>query len=181
MLGRRAACQSHGASCYCCNDLYLSLISALALNFLWFWHARIILIRAFCISYLLISCIFSLLYLLKWCRLLQSITKLYRGGLVGDHERYNAATALLSKGLEEEPNWPQANYNFYGGGHGVEEIQTNKSQAAVSQMLLASPSSRRSCITTSLGGGSMLDFSNSTAPAPDQLKNHQSDNSSEVS
>jgi hypothetical protein len=74
---------------------------------------------------------------------------------------------------------PQA-YNFYGG-HGGEEIQTNKSQAAMSQMLLASPLSRRSCITTSLGGSNMLDFSNSAALAPDQLKNHQSDNSSEVS
>ncbi|GJN06535.1 hypothetical protein PR202_ga24270 [Eleusine coracana subsp. coracana] len=68
-----------------------------------------------------------------------------------------------------------AAYNFYGS-HGGEEIQTsgtNKSQ--VSQMLLAS--SPRSCITTSLGSN-MLDFSNTTAPAP-ELRNHQSDNSSE--
>ncbi|GJN38211.1 hypothetical protein PR202_gb27233 [Eleusine coracana subsp. coracana] len=69
-----------------------------------------------------------------------------------------------------------AAYNFYGS-HGGEEIQTsgtNKSQ--VNQMLLAS--SPRSCITTSGLGSNMLDFSNTTAPAP-ELRNHQSDNSSE--
>lgn len=105
-------------------------------------------------------------------------TKLNSGGLVGDHERYNAATALLSKGLEEGP----AAYNFYGHGrHGGEEIQTsgtNSKSHQVSQTLLAS-SSPRSCITTSLGSN-MLDFSNTIVPAP-EMKNHHSDNSSEVS
>ena len=76
------------------------------------------------------------------------------------------------------PHQAAAAYNLYGHGGG-EEIQTsgtNKSQ--VSQMLLAS--SPRSCITTSLGSN-MLDFSsNSTVLAP-EVKNHHSDNSSEVS
>ena len=102
---------------------------------------------------------------------------LISGGLVGDHERYNAATALLSKGLGEGP----AAYNFYGHGHGGEEIQTsgtNSKSHQVSQPLLAS-SSLRSCITASLGSN-MLDFSNTNVPAP-ELKNHHSDNSSEVS
>jgi len=103
----------------------------------------------------------------------ESWSQLLLGGLVGDHERYSAATALL----EGPPNMPQAAaaYNLYGHGGG-EEIQTsgtNKSQ--VSQMLLAS--SPRSCITTGLGSN-MLDFSNSTVQAP-EVKNHHSDNSSE--
>ncbi|XP_048572536.1 transcription factor bHLH133-like isoform X7 [Triticum urartu] len=124
------------------------------------------------------------------------------GGLVGDQERegYNATTALLSKGLEnwgdhqaavsacmvgtkEDGSMPQsvaggaASYNFYGShlagdGH---EIQA-KSQ--LSQMLLAS--SPRSCVTTSLGSN-MLDFSNSVAPPPPELRcHHHSDNSSET-
>ncbi|XP_004967408.1 transcription factor bHLH68 isoform X2 [Setaria italica] len=105
----------------------------------------------------------------------ESWSQLLLGGLVGDHERYSAATALLSKGLEEGPMPNQgaaAAYNFYGhGGGGGEEIQTsgtNKSQVA---------SSPRSCITASLGSN-MLDFSNSTVQAP-EVKNHHSDNSSE--
>ncbi|RLN22662.1 transcription factor bHLH68-like isoform X1 [Panicum miliaceum] len=108
----------------------------------------------------------------------ESWSQLLLGGLVGDHERYSAATALLSKGLEEGPMPHQAAaaYNLYGHAGG-EEIQqtsgTNKSQ--VSQMLLAS--SPRSCVTTSLSSN-MLDFSNSTAQAP-EVKNHHSDNSSE--
>ncbi|CAL4952543.1 unnamed protein product [Urochloa decumbens] len=61
----------------------------------------------------------------------ESWSQLLLGGLVGDHERYSTATALLSKGLEEG-TMPQAagSYNFYGHGSG-EEIQasgTNKSQ-----------------------------------------------------
>ncbi|CAL4978746.1 unnamed protein product [Urochloa decumbens] len=63
----------------------------------------------------------------------ESWSQLLVGGLVGDHERYSTATALLSKGLLEEGTMPQAAgpYNFYGHGSG-EEIQasgTNKSQA----------------------------------------------------
>ncbi|CAL4966177.1 unnamed protein product [Urochloa decumbens] len=63
----------------------------------------------------------------------ESWSQLLLGGLVGDHERYSTATALLSKGLLEEGTMPQAAgpYNFYGHGSG-EEIQasgTNKSQA----------------------------------------------------
>lgn len=111
---------------------------------------------------------------------MSATTKLNSGGLVGDHERYNAATALLSKGLEEGPAMPAA-YNFYGHGHGGEEIQTSGTSSKshqVSQTLLAS-SSPRSCITTSLASN-MLDFSNTTVPAP-ELKSHHSDNSSEVS
>ncbi|WVZ72935.1 hypothetical protein U9M48_021317 [Paspalum notatum var. saurae] len=105
----------------------------------------------------------------------ESWSQLLLGDLVRGHERYNAATALLSKGLEEAGPVPAA-YNAYGQ-HGGEEIQTsgtNRSQ--MSQTFLAS--SPRSCITTSLGSN-MLDFSNNTVPAPDQLKNHHSDNSSE--
>ncbi|CAO2175202.1 unnamed protein product [Urochloa humidicola] len=107
----------------------------------------------------------------------ESWSQLLLGGLVGDHESYSTATALLSKGLEEG-HMPQsaAPYNFYGHGSG-EEIQasgTNKSQ--VSQMLLAS--SPRSCITTRSLSSNMLDFSNSTVQAP-EVKNHHSDNSSE--
>ncbi|XP_047095760.1 transcription factor bHLH68-like isoform X1 [Lolium rigidum] len=133
----------------------------------------------------------------SWSQLILS------GGLVGDQERYSTTTALLSKGLEnwgdhqaaaaasacmvgmkEEGSMPNsgtsgapAPYNFYGShlvagdGH---EIQA-KSQ--LSQMLLAS--SPRSCVTTSLGSN-MLDFSNSVAPPPPELRSHhQSDNSSE--
>ncbi|CAO2199703.1 unnamed protein product [Urochloa humidicola] len=107
----------------------------------------------------------------------ESWSQLLLGGLVGDHESYSTATALLSKGLEEG-HMPQAaaTYNFYGHGGG-EEIRasgTNKSQ--VSQMLLAS--SPRSCITTTSLSSNMLDFSNSTVQAP-EVKNHHSDNSSE--
>ncbi|CAO2199701.1 unnamed protein product [Urochloa humidicola] len=62
----------------------------------------------------------------------ESWSQLLLGGLVGDHESYSTATALLSKGLEEG-HMPQAaaTYNFYGHGGG-EEIRasgTNKSQA----------------------------------------------------
>ncbi|XP_066400775.1 transcription factor bHLH68-like isoform X2 [Miscanthus floridulus] len=109
----------------------------------------------------------------------ESWSQLLLGGLVGDHERYNAATVLLSKGLEEGPAMPAAAYSFYGHGHGGEEIQTsgiNSKSHQVSQTLLAS-SSPRSCITTSLVSN-MLDLSNTTVPAP-ELKNHHSDNSSE--
>ncbi|KAJ1281864.1 hypothetical protein BS78_03G006100 [Paspalum vaginatum] len=114
----------------------------------------------------------------------ESWSQLLLGGLVGDHERYNAATALLSKGLEESGPVPAAPYNnavVYGHHGGGEEIQTssgtNMSQL-VSQMFLAS--SPRSCMTTTSLGSNMLDFSNNTVPpAPDQLKNHHSDNSSE--
>ncbi|PUZ58820.1 hypothetical protein GQ55_5G538300 [Panicum hallii var. hallii] len=65
----------------------------------------------------------------------ESWSQLLLGRLVGDHERYSAATALLSKGLEDAGPMPQAAaaaYNLYGHGGG-EEIQqtsgTNKSQA----------------------------------------------------
>ncbi|CAO2186322.1 unnamed protein product [Urochloa humidicola] len=137
MMGRRATCRSHGASCFCKIPLSLYLDPA-----------------------------FSEFSLVLIC-----------GGLVGDHESYSTATALLSKGLEEG-HMPQAaaTYNFYGHGGG-EEIRasgTNKSQ--VSQMLLAS--SPRSCITTTSLSSNMLDFSNSTVQAP-EVKNHHSDNSSE--
>lgn len=108
----------------------------------------------------------------SWSQLILQLQS--SGGLVGNHERYSTATALLSKGLEEGPmGQAAAAYNFHGYGGG-EEIQTSGAKAQLSQMLLAS--SPRSCITTSLGSN-MLDFSNS-APAP-ELKNHQSDNSSE--
>ena len=80
------------------------------------------------------------------------------------------------------PHQAAAAYNLYGHGGGEEIIQTtsgtNKSQQVSRAMLLAS--SPRSCITTSLGSN-MLDFSsNSTVLAP-EVKNHHSDNSSEVS
>lgn len=130
----------------------------------------------------------------------ESWSQMILGGLVGDHERYGATAALLSKGLE---NWGdqeetggacmvgmkeegsgmprQAAYNFYGTTHvaGDHEMPAagganNKSQ--LSQMLLAS--SPRSCITTSLGSN-MLDFTNTT-PVPElRSHHHQSDNSSE--
>ena len=122
-----------------------------------------------------------------------------RGGLVGDHERYSATAALLSKGLEswgdqtaaagagasmaalkeEGSGMPHAGYNFYGshlagGDHEMPAAGGAKSQ--LSQMLLAS--SPRSCITSL--GSNMLDFSNS-APAPElRSHHHHSDNSSEV-
>jgi len=125
---------------------------------------------------------FDLFFYTKSLLIMSATTKLLiSGGLVGDHERYNAATVLLSKGLEEGPAMPAAAYNFYGHGHGGEEIQTsgtNSKSHQVSQPLLAS-SSPRSCITTTLGSN-MLDLSNTTVPAP-ELKNHHSDNSSEVS
>uniref|UniRef100_A0ACD5U629 Uncharacterized protein n=1 Tax=Avena sativa TaxID=4498 RepID=A0ACD5U629_AVESA len=134
----------------------------------------------------------------------ESWSQLILGGLVGDQERYNTTTALLSKGLEnwgghqaaaaaasacmvgmkEEGSMPNsgngatAPYNFYGGhlgGGDGHEIQQGKSQ--LSQMLMAS--SPRSCVTTSLGSN-MLDFSNSVVPPPPELRSHHhSDNSSE--
>lgn len=108
----------------------------------------------------------------------ESWSQLLLGGLVEDHERYNAATALLSKGLEERP----AAYSYYDPGHGggeeiIQTSGTNIRSHQVSQTLLAS-SSPRSCITTSLGSN-MLDFSNTTVPPAPDLKNHHSDNSSE--
>lgn len=111
---------------------------------------------------------------------MSATTKLSSGGLVEDHERYNATTALLSKGLEERP----AAYSYYDPGHGggeeiIQTSGTNIRSHQVSQTLLAS-SSPRSCITTSLGSN-MLDFSNTTVPPAPDLKNHHSDNSSEVS
>ncbi|KAL6890572.1 hypothetical protein ACP4OV_008827 [Aristida adscensionis] len=102
-----------------------------------------------------------------------SWSQLLLGGL-GDQERYSVATALLSKGLEEGPiPKAAATHSFYG--HGAEaEIQTSETnKCQVSQMLLGS-SPKSSCITSS----NMLDFSNSPAPAP-EMRNHQSDNSSE--
>lgn len=108
----------------------------------------------------------------------ESWSQLLLGGLVEDHERYNATTALLSKGLEERP----AAYSYYDPGHGggeeiIQTSGTNIRSHQVSQTLLAS-SSPRSCITTSLGSN-MLDFSNTTVPPAPDLKNHHSDNSSE--
>ncbi|RLN29083.1 transcription factor bHLH68-like [Panicum miliaceum] len=128
----------------------------------------------------------------------ESWSQMLLGGLVGDHERYSATAALLSKGLEswgdqaaagagasmaalkeEGSGMPHAGYNFYGshlagGDHEMPAAGGAKSQ--LSQMLLAS--SPRSCITTSLGSN-MLDFSNS-APAPElRSHHHHSDNSSE--
>jgi hypothetical protein len=128
----------------------------------------------------------------------ESWSQMLLRGLVGDHERYSATAALLSKGLEswgdqaaagagasmaalkeEGSGMPHAGYNFYGshlagGDHEMPAAGGAKSQ--LSQMLLAS--SPRSCITTSLGSN-MLDFSNS-APAPElRSHHHHSDNSSE--
>ena len=126
-----------------------------------------------------------------------------RGGLVGDHERYSATAALLSKGLEswgdqtaaagagasmaalkeEGSGMPHAGYNFYGshlagGDHEMPAAGGGGAKSQLSQMLLAS--SPRSCITTSLGSN-MLDFSNSAPPAPElRSHHHHSDNSSEV-
>lgn len=132
-----------------------------------------------------------------------------RGGLVGgDHERYTATAALLSKGIEnwgdhaaaaasacmvggglkeERSAMSQPPYNFYGSHSHLAAGDQHEmplapgggaNKSQLSQMLLAS--SPRSCITTSLGSN-MLDFSNS-APPPPELKSHhhQSDNSSEV-
>ncbi|CAN6340131.1 unnamed protein product [Urochloa humidicola] len=128
----------------------------------------------------------------------ESWSQMLLGGLVGDHERYSATAALLSKGLEswggqaaagmaalkEEGScgMPQAAYNFYGSHLAGSDHEmpasggANKSQ--LSQMLLAS--SPRSCITTSLGSN-MLDFSNSAPAAAPELRthHHHSDNSSE--
>ncbi|TKW24922.1 hypothetical protein SEVIR_3G082200v4 [Setaria viridis] len=124
----------------------------------------------------------------------ESWSQMLLGGLVGDHERYSATAALLSKGLEswgdqaacmaalkeEGSAMPQPAYNFYGshlagGDHEMPAAGGAKSQ--LSQMLLQA-SSPRSCITTSLGSN-MLDFSN-TAPAPEMRSHHHhSDNSSE--
>ncbi|XP_006645677.1 transcription factor bHLH68-like isoform X2 [Oryza brachyantha] len=122
----------------------------------------------------------------------QSWRQLLLGGLVGDHERYSTATALLSKGLDDEGPMPHesAAYDFYGHGASSaaagEEINKASPEASfksqLSQMLLAS--SPRSCVTTSTGlGSSMMEFSNSAAaPVPELTrKQHhgQSDNSSE--
>lgn len=122
-----------------------------------------------------------------------------RGGLVGDHERYSATAALLSKGLEswgdqgmaalkeEGSAMPQpAAYNFYGshlaggGDHEMPAPAGGAKQSQLSQMLLQA-SSPRSCITTSLGSN-MLDFSNSAPVAAPEMRSHHhhSDNSSEV-
>ncbi|KAF0917347.1 hypothetical protein E2562_017520 [Oryza meyeriana var. granulata] len=118
----------------------------------------------------------------------QSWRQLLLGGLVGDHEKYSTATALLSKGLDDEgpmPHEAAAAYDFYGhGAAGGEEIQTSPEASCKSQlskMLVAS--SPRSCITTSGLGSNMLEFSNGTAAAvaPELTRKHQgqSDNSSE--
>ncbi|EEE54172.1 hypothetical protein OsJ_00988 [Oryza sativa Japonica Group] len=127
----------------------------------------------------------------------QSWRQLLLGGLVGDHEKYSVATALLSKGLDDEASMPHeasaAAYDFYGHGGGAgdgilqasPEASSCKSQ--LSQMLLqAAASSPRSCVTTSGLGSSMMDFSNTAAVAPAAepeltRKHHagQSDNSSE--
>ncbi|KAL6624501.1 hypothetical protein ACP70R_031822 [Stipagrostis hirtigluma subsp. patula] len=122
----------------------------------------------------------------------ESWSQLLLGGLVGDHERYSATAALLSKGLEnwgdhqsaamagamkDEGSMPQPMYNFYGSHLASDHEMPapgGASKSQLSQMLLAS--SPRSCITTSLGSN-MLDFSNS---APPELRSHHhSDNSSE--
>ncbi|KAM0894201.1 hypothetical protein ACQ4PT_024613 [Festuca glaucescens] len=89
----------------------------------------------------------------------ESWSQMLLGGLVGDHQRYSTATALLSKGLDKGP-MAQA-YDFYG--HDGEEIQVSGAMSQLSQMLLAT--APRSCITASLGG-SVLDFSNAVTPAP---------------
>lgn len=120
------------------------------------------------------------------------------GGLVGDHEKYSVATALLSKGLDDEASMPHeasaAAYDFYGhgGGAGDEILQASPEASScksqLSQMLLqAAASSPRSCVTTSGLGSSMMEFSNTAAVAPAAepeltRKHHagQSDNSSEV-
>ncbi|KAL6864861.1 hypothetical protein ACP4OV_016012 [Aristida adscensionis] len=137
----------------------------------------------------------------------ESWSQLLLGGLAGgDHERYSATTALLSKGLEnwgdhhhhhhqsaaamasgaamkEEGSMPPAPYNFYGshlaGGDQHEMPAPGGAAAAAKSQLsqmLLASSSPRSCITTSLGSN-MLDFSNS-AP-PEMRSHHHSDNSSE--
>ncbi|GJN35738.1 hypothetical protein PR202_gb24541 [Eleusine coracana subsp. coracana] len=124
-----------------------------------------------------------------------SWSQLLLGGLVGDHERFSATAAILSKGQEnwgnqaaaasacmaglkeETSSLPQASYNFYGSHlHGDHEMPAGGAKPQLSQMLLAS--SPRSCITTSLGSN-MLDFSNS-APPEMRSHHHHSDNSSEV-
>ncbi|KAK3137237.1 hypothetical protein QOZ80_5BG0449590 [Eleusine coracana subsp. coracana] len=123
-----------------------------------------------------------------------SWSQLLLGGLVGDHERFSATAAILSKGQEnwgnqaaaasacmaglkeETSSLPQASYNFYGSHlHGDHEMPAGGAKPQLSQMLLAS--SPRSCITTSLGSN-MLDFSNS-APPEMRSHHHHSDNSSE--
>uniref|UniRef100_A0A0E0BZH8 Uncharacterized protein n=1 Tax=Oryza meridionalis TaxID=40149 RepID=A0A0E0BZH8_9ORYZ len=119
----------------------------------------------------------------------QSWRQLLLGGLVGDHEKYSAATALLSKGLDDEA--AASAYDFYGHatGGGGEEIQLASPEASscksqLSQMLLQAASSPRSCVTTSGLGSSMMEFSNTAAAAaaPELTRKHhagQSDNSSE--
>uniref|UniRef100_A0A0D9Y5L6 BHLH domain-containing protein n=1 Tax=Oryza glumipatula TaxID=40148 RepID=A0A0D9Y5L6_9ORYZ len=127
----------------------------------------------------------------------QSWRQLLLGGLVGDHEKYSVATALLSKGLDDEASMPHeasaAAYDFYGhgGGAGDEILQASPEASScksqLSQMLLqAAASSPRSCVTTSGLGSSMMEFSNTAAVAPAAepeltRKHHagQSDNSSE--
>ncbi|EEC70238.1 hypothetical protein OsI_01015 [Oryza sativa Indica Group] len=127
----------------------------------------------------------------------QSWRQLLLGGLVGDHEKYGVATALLSKGLDDEASMPHeasaAAYDFYGhgGGAGDEILQASPEASScksqLSQMLLqAAASSPRSCVTTSGLGSSMMEFSNTAAVAPAAepeltRKHHagQSDNSSE--
>ncbi|TVU16920.1 hypothetical protein EJB05_32924 [Eragrostis curvula] len=125
----------------------------------------------------------------------ESWSQLLLGGLVGDHERFSAPAALLSKGLEnwgdqaaaasacmagmkeEGSSMPQASYNFYGSHlAGDHEMPAGGAKSQLSQMLLAS--SPRSCITTSLGSN-MLDFSNSAPPPELSRHHHHSDNSSE--
>uniref|UniRef100_A0A0E0JFY9 BHLH domain-containing protein n=1 Tax=Oryza punctata TaxID=4537 RepID=A0A0E0JFY9_ORYPU len=109
----------------------------------------------------------------------QSWRQLLLGGLVGDHEKYSTATALLSKGLDDEGSLlheaSAAAYDFYGHGAAAagEEIQASPEASScksqLSQMLMAA-SSPRSCVTTSGLGSSMMEFSNSAAapaPAPD--------------
>ncbi|CAL4896302.1 unnamed protein product [Urochloa decumbens] len=129
----------------------------------------------------------------------ESWSQMLLGGLVGDHGRYSATAALLSKGLEswgdqaapgmaalkEEGSCgmpQQPAYNFYGshlaGGDHEMPASGGANKSQLSQMLLAS--SPRSCITTSLGSN-MLDFSNSAPAAPElRSHHHNSDNSSEV-
>uniref|UniRef100_A0A0D9UYR9 BHLH domain-containing protein n=1 Tax=Leersia perrieri TaxID=77586 RepID=A0A0D9UYR9_9ORYZ len=119
----------------------------------------------------------------------QSWRQLLLGGLVGDHEKYSTATALLSKGLVDDegpmPHEAAATYDFYGNAGAGEEMVQRSPEAScksqLSQMLLAS--SPRSCITTSGLGSSILEFSNGApapAPAPEVArKNHLSGNSSE--
>ncbi|XP_039845803.1 transcription factor bHLH133-like isoform X9 [Panicum virgatum] len=90
----------------------------------------------------------------------ESWSQLLLGGLVGDHERYSAATALRSKGLEGPPNMPQAAaaYNLYGHGGG-EEIQTsgtNKSQAPEGNSTASGSAPKKARVQTSSSAQSTL-------------------------